>query len=542
LRSRLRRALRRTAQAGLGLALLLALALTGFRISAALRETERRRPSPERPGAFVATPEGELRYLERGGAQGRPVVFIGGTMATSDTFVPLMDALCDERLRCVALDLPPFGYSERPPDGGYGRQRQAARIVALVRALGLRDVVLVGHSFGAGPTVETAMRYPDDVRTFALMAGALGLDAGPPSRAVRALFAVPPLRTALSSATFANPWAVRASLRSFIENDALVTDEVAQRFTNPARVQGTAAAVGEWARSAFFSDESASRSGQRASYRRYERPVLLVWGDKDTATPVGQAEVLKALLPRSRLDVIPSVGHFPHVEAQPRVVEVLRPFLLFVGGQGAARSAHGLGHRLVHSAPGRLPGMRGGQDVQLQDRGHERLLASFIEADDGVLPARCSRHAGPEDRMTDALADAERRRRKGRGRGRHGPRLERCARRVARRRRLLRGRRRERAVPRRRRVGLAISRQVRVVDSDQVRDHVLTGARRPKELLVADVGAVLQPHAAVPEGGQGDAHAELGGRLGHVHAVAELAVLFEVLEAEILDAGSTAAG
>ena len=381
--------MRRTAQALLGLLALVVLVLAGFRVRTRFRETEQRRV-PQRTGVFVRTPEGELRYQERGAPGGRPLVFVGGTMAPSDTFLPLMDELCDARLRCLAIDLPPSGYSERPPDGAYSRERQAARIAALVRTLGLQGTVLVGHSFGAGPTVETAMRYPDEVRTFALMAGALGLDAPAPSRAARALFALAPLRTALSSATFANPWAIRASLRSFIQDDAMVTDQVAERFTALTRASGTAAAAGEWARSAFFSDESRSRSGQRSSYQRYERPVLLIWGDRDVATPLAQAEALKKLLPQGRLTVIPTVGHFPHVEAQPAVVAALRPFLLLVGGQdqGSARFGDGRRAGLVDAAPAGLPGVGRGQDVHLEYRGDERLLAEVVEAHDGVPAAR----------------------------------------------------------------------------------------------------------------------------------------------------------
>jgi len=322
-----RRLARIAVRTALGLVLALLLVLAGFRVRSAFRETEPRRV-PERTGAFVRTPLGELRYQQRGGADGQPVVFIGGTMAPSDTLVPLMDALCDERLRCLALDLPPFGYSERPADGDYGRERQADRIAAFVRALGLRGAVLVGHSFGGGPTVETAMRHPDDVRTFALLAGALGLGSGPPPRAIRAVLAVPPLRTALASATLSNPWAIRKSLRTFMEDDATVTDAVVGRFTAPTRSLGMAAAAGRWAQTALFADERSSLSAQPSSYARYDRPVLLVWGDKDVATPLPQARELARLLPRATLTVIPGVNHFPHVEAQPSVVAALRPFLL----------------------------------------------------------------------------------------------------------------------------------------------------------------------------------------------------------------------
>jgi pimeloyl-ACP methyl ester carboxylesterase len=309
-----------------GLVVLVALVLAAFRARTSFRETEERR-APPRTGSFVATASGELRYQERGAPGGAPVVFVGGTMAPSDTFLPLMEALCDGGLRCLAIDLPPSGYSERPVDGRYGREQQAARIVSFIRALRLRAPVLVGHSFGAGATVETAMRYPSEVDTFALLAGALGLDAGPPSRAVRALLAVPFLRAALASGTLANPWALRKSLQAFVENDAVITDGLLERFTAQTRVEGTAEAAGRWARTALFADESASASGRRTSYRQYGQPVLLVWGDRDTATPLAQADELRSLLPNATLTVIPGVGHFPHLEAQAGVVTALRPFL-----------------------------------------------------------------------------------------------------------------------------------------------------------------------------------------------------------------------
>jgi pimeloyl-ACP methyl ester carboxylesterase len=321
------RRLRRAARVGLALVASIALVLAAFRVRAFFRETEQLHVPP-RSGRFVRTPLGELRYQERGGRSGRPVVFIGGTMAPSDALVPLMDELCDERLRCMALDLPPFGYSERPPDADYGRERQAARIDAFLRSVGVQGAVLVGHSFGAGPTVETAMRSPDDVSTFALIDGALGLGSGPPSAVLRAALALSPLRTALASATFANPWLIRASLRKFIADEALVTEALVERFAAPTRVKGMARATGRWAQTAFFADESRSLSGQRSSYRQYTPAVLLIWGDEDVATPLAQAQELAALLPHAQLAVISSANHFPHLEAQSRVVAALRPFLL----------------------------------------------------------------------------------------------------------------------------------------------------------------------------------------------------------------------
>src|SRR5262249_61627500 len=66
--------------------------------------------------------------------------------------------------RAVAMDLPPFGYSERPARGAYSRQDQARRILGVLDALGARQATLVGHSFGGGPTMEAALLAPQRVR------------------------------------------------------------------------------------------------------------------------------------------------------------------------------------------------------------------------------------------------------------------------------------------------------------------------------------------------------------------------------------------
>ena len=60
----------------------------------------------------------------------------------------------------VAIDLPPFGFSDRDPKARYGRADQAARLVGVLDELDACRGVLLGHSSGAGPVVEALLRYP----------------------------------------------------------------------------------------------------------------------------------------------------------------------------------------------------------------------------------------------------------------------------------------------------------------------------------------------------------------------------------------------
>jgi pimeloyl-ACP methyl ester carboxylesterase len=56
-------------------------------------------------------------------------------------------------------------------------------------------------------------------------------------------------------------------------------------------------------------------------------PTLIVWGDQDPIIPVAHAHAAHETIAGSRLEIIEGVGHFPHVEAPERFVEVLEEFL-----------------------------------------------------------------------------------------------------------------------------------------------------------------------------------------------------------------------
>ena len=68
--------------------------------------------------------------------------------------------------------------------------------------------------------------------------------------------------------------------------------------------------------------------GQRVSaadrlYLAAELPTLIVWGSGDSVIPVAHAHTAHAAIPGSRLAVFPEAGHFPHLDAPRRFVEVL---------------------------------------------------------------------------------------------------------------------------------------------------------------------------------------------------------------------------
>jgi pimeloyl-ACP methyl ester carboxylesterase len=312
-----------------GLVLALAVAVPiAFRIAAGLRETELPRAAAPRDGRFVEADGLTIYVQERGRGSRTTVVLIHGSMAWSGSYHDLAVRLEDAGLHTVAIDLPPFGYSERPADHDYSRAAQARRVRAVLDALRISRASLVGHSFGGGATIEAAMTLGDRIERLALLDVALGLDEeGAPEPPVGALWSIGPVRDVLVASSFTNPMMLGPTLRDFVYDDAVVDDARIAIYARPLVVRGTTDAIGRWVLSGLYHDERAARSQQEDAYRRFEAPVMVVWGREDTVTPLAQGEHVASLFPHAELVVLDGVSHIPHVEDVDAVAARLVPFL-----------------------------------------------------------------------------------------------------------------------------------------------------------------------------------------------------------------------
>lgn len=314
-------------RAFLVLVIVVVTAPAGFRLWSAFRET-----TPSLSGEWVAASlvggDTRLAYREWGNHDHPPVMLIHGTLAWSQTWQVIAPQIASAGFRVIAPDLPPFGYSQRPSNADYGRKAQADRILAFADALGLQRFDLVGHSFGGGATVETAFRSPERINGLVLLDVAMAwksLGGGGP--AVSLLSRVRPIQTALMATTFTNPLMIGPGLRDFIADDSIVTDERIELYRRPLAVQGTSAAVGDWLQSGLFGDETTSLAADTTRYAGFEPPVLIIWGEVDTVTPLDQAKHLQSLFADAQLSVLPNVNHIPHVEAPNQVAQLIIDFL-----------------------------------------------------------------------------------------------------------------------------------------------------------------------------------------------------------------------
>jgi pimeloyl-ACP methyl ester carboxylesterase len=106
-----------------------------------------------------------VHYVDEG--TGPTVLFVHGLPTWSFLWRHLIAGLRD-RHRCVALDLPGFGLSDKPASDAYRPEDQARRLAAFADALRLKDVALVVHDFGGPIGLSLALERPDSVSRLVL--------------------------------------------------------------------------------------------------------------------------------------------------------------------------------------------------------------------------------------------------------------------------------------------------------------------------------------------------------------------------------------
>jgi pimeloyl-ACP methyl ester carboxylesterase len=100
-----------------------------------------------------------LAYVDLGAPDAPPIVLLHALGESADDWAVVADRLLREGWRLVALDLRGHGGSDQP--GEYSFDAMTTDVTAALDRLGLRDVVLVGHSMGGNVALRVAGTRPD---------------------------------------------------------------------------------------------------------------------------------------------------------------------------------------------------------------------------------------------------------------------------------------------------------------------------------------------------------------------------------------------
>jgi haloalkane dehalogenase len=245
-----------------------------------------------------------LAYVDEG--DGQPVVLFHGEPSWSFLYRKVIAVLLEKGYRCIALDQPGFGRSDKPTDlAWYSYDRHTAAPLSIIEALDLQDAVFVVHDWGGslGLRIGT-LEAPERVSRFVAM------DTG--------LFT--------GRQTMSDAW---HAFRDFVEQTedlpvamlverACATElrpEVIAAYDAPFPTPGSKAGARAFPLLLPLTPDAPGAAKGREvadAVRADQRPVLVMWGDSDVALPLDPVgRKVQALFPGAEeLTVIPDAGHF----------------------------------------------------------------------------------------------------------------------------------------------------------------------------------------------------------------------------------------
>jgi non-heme chloroperoxidase len=273
-------------------------------------------PPWEGPGVsgFVQTPDGEEIHwvsLGDGVAPERPtLLFVPGWTMTVEIWEPQLLHFAATH-RAVAMDPRSQGRSSKARDGHTAHVR-AGDIRAVVEALGLEPVVLVGWSLAVTEVVAYVERYgTEGVAALVLVDGVAGEDPDP---AMQAMF-----MDWTAGFVHERRAATEAFVRGMYRKEhppEYLAAMVAQSLRTPT--DAAAALVVATPRQDF-----------RSTLPRIDRPVLIT---ATTGSPWDRYyEQMAEAIPGARLEWFPDAGHALFVDEPERFNTLLESFLQGVG-------------------------------------------------------------------------------------------------------------------------------------------------------------------------------------------------------------------
>jgi pimeloyl-ACP methyl ester carboxylesterase len=301
-RSRLRRWSR-----GLALALLVlivAVTLAAFAFDLATSGSDQPAGSLY-PGPFVRI-DGTLLAYRSWGHSGSPLVLLGGAAEPSWVWHKVGPLLARRGHRVFAVDLPPFGYSQRR--GPYTLAHWLQLLQGFEQRLHINRPVLVGHSLGAGVAAAAGLAHPRDVAGVVLLDGD-GLAFGG-NHGWLADLLVYPYYPAFYRIVTGSDWIVgRVFRNAWGPNAPHPSHATLAQFEQPFRIQGTEVALKQ-----LFADGIPGLTLTQLTHLRVPHAVL--WGAEDTVDSLASGHTTAVAL-HTQLQTIPQAGHLSML-AQPQ--------------------------------------------------------------------------------------------------------------------------------------------------------------------------------------------------------------------------------
>ena len=260
---------------------------------------------------------GRVHYIDEGA--GRPILFLHGNPTWSFLDRGIVIRL-KRRYRCVAIDYPGFGLSERPEDYDYTPAEHADVVRELVRELDLSDLTIMGQDWGGPIGMRVALDELPRMR--ALVMGNTWywpLDAWQ-MKAFAYVMSMDPVQSMILNKNFfverVMPLGVKHEL----------ADEVLQHYRDAQPTPKSRIGVAELPRQLLDSSEWLADVEEGVRSALGNVPLLLTWGLHDIAFPRRYMERFREDFRLARVHRL-DAKHYIQEDAPAEISEAIDGFL-----------------------------------------------------------------------------------------------------------------------------------------------------------------------------------------------------------------------
>lgn len=244
---------------------------------------------------------------ESSGDSGSRILLLHGWGCSIDLMKPVAERITGNH-RFMIIDFPGHGQSSRPPEP-WGVPEFSECLVRFLRETGFYPCHIIAHSFGARVAAWIASEYPDMVSRM-ILTGAAGIR---------------PKQTEASrkrSAQYRRLKRIAAGIGRipFLRGASLRVEDALRRKYGSRDYNSLDAEM----RKTFVRIVSQDLTDLYGSIRS---STLLLWGDRDTETPLWMGREMEKMIPDSALIILEGGTHFAYLEQVDRFCTIVSEFL-----------------------------------------------------------------------------------------------------------------------------------------------------------------------------------------------------------------------
>lgn len=252
---------------------------------------------------YVRAGDLRIHYREKGDGP-EAILFIHGNIASWRWWEEVMDLLPEEDYHSYAPDSRGCGLTDKP-DRGHSIERFAQDVEAFADASNLKEFTLVGHSLGGATALRYAIAFPHRVERLVLL--------NPPSAEGTKIARYGYL---LVRYWQKNKRALRRALKRTAPTRA--HDRFFEKIVEEASMASKQVFEGN--------ARALTRIDLSRELGKIEAPTLLMAGGLSGWSSLRDVLKIHRLIPKSRLKIIPNVGHSLNIENPQKLVDSLTEF------------------------------------------------------------------------------------------------------------------------------------------------------------------------------------------------------------------------